>query len=184
MHRLFRWSLLGLCLTLGTARLASAQSLLALEWSEATPATVQPLLDRGAEVNARDRRGWTPLHEAALLSKTPAVVALLLDRGAEVNARTQNGQTPLHHAATSSKAVVALLLDRGAEVNARDRHGQTPLHEAAAFSKTPAVVALLLDRGADAKLRTRTGKLPVDFADQNEALTGTAVYWQLHEAKF
>ena len=58
------------------------------------------LIDRGADVGARDKHGKTPLHEAARYSKTPAVAALLIDRGADVGARNKYGETPLHEAAT------------------------------------------------------------------------------------
>ena len=83
-----------------------------------------------------------------------------------------------------SPAVVALLLDRGAEVNARDESGETPLHEAARRNTPPAVVALLLDRGADATLRDNNNKLPADYAQENEQLQGTDVYWRLNDARF
>ena len=48
--------------------------------SSRTPAVVSLLLDRGADLTARDRLGQTPSHKAAL-NETPAVVSLLLDRG-------------------------------------------------------------------------------------------------------
>ena len=46
------------------------------------------------------------------------------------------------------------------------------------------MVALLLDRGADATLRDNNGRLPIDLADENKALKGTDVYWQLNDARF
>jgi ankyrin repeat protein len=53
------------------------------------------LLERGLDVNARDKNQATPLH---LASHTPwsEVVQVLLDNGAEVDARNADGQTPLH----------------------------------------------------------------------------------------
>ena len=51
--------------------------------AEATPAEVKALLDRGADPQARDKNGWTPLHLAAQFNRNPAVVTLLLDRGAD-----------------------------------------------------------------------------------------------------
>ena len=54
---------------------------------------VKTLLDAGADLNARDESGWTPLHWAVWLSETPAVVKTLLDAGADPNARTKDGLT-------------------------------------------------------------------------------------------
>ncbi|HCR38575.1 MAG TPA: hypothetical protein DIV80_03745 [Synergistaceae bacterium] len=44
------------------------------------------LIEAGADVNAKDIQGWTPLHEAAEAGRTD-IVQLLLDHGADVNAR-------------------------------------------------------------------------------------------------
>ena len=47
------------------------------------PAVVALLLDRGADIHARDIDYATPLHMAAISNEEPGVVALLLDRGSE-----------------------------------------------------------------------------------------------------
>jgi len=87
---------------------------------------VKYLLEGGADVNARDEAGLTPLHIA-----TTDVAELLINRGASVNARNRYGETPLHRAAylgSSDKA--KLLIEHGADVNAKDKRGNTPLHAA------------------------------------------------------
>ena len=56
------------------------------------------LLDAGADIEARDRWGRTPLHWAALFSKNPAVITALLDAGADPKARNATGKTPWDHA--------------------------------------------------------------------------------------
>ena len=76
------------------------------------------LLAKGAEVNARNAYGWTPLHIAAA-GGDPAVIALLLHHGADVHAQSHIGTTPLDNATTRGgrKAVIDLLLAHGARRN-------------------------------------------------------------------
>ena len=77
-------------------------------------AVVRLLVARGADVRARQERGFTPLHEAALLGKD-MLIALLLDKGADVNAASEDGATPLDAALHGKhQGTVKLLRSRGA----------------------------------------------------------------------
>ena len=93
-------------------------------------AEVKLLLDAGADVNAMDNDGETPLHIASYKGYIE-ITKLLLDRGADVNARDlwkQFGRTPLHFAAWGGNSEIArLLLDKGADINAKRWDGFTPI---------------------------------------------------------
>ena len=75
---------------------------------------VSLLLKVGADVDARDAGGWTPLHWASATGRE-TVVRLLLDKGADVNATKTFGKTPLHIASERGHAsIVRLLREAGA----------------------------------------------------------------------
>lgn len=76
---------------------------------------VAMLLERGAEIDARDQdSGATPLYNAASWGKLDAV-KLLIEKGADVNARNKTGKTPLAAAEENGfTEVAAALRARGA----------------------------------------------------------------------
>jgi cytohesin len=91
-------------------------------------AGVQAELDKGVDVNVKDRFGFTPLREAAWYGHKE-IAELLLDKGTDVNAKGGPvGRTPLHEAALRGhKEIAELLIANGADVNAKDNYGATPL---------------------------------------------------------
>lgn len=82
------------------------------------------LLAAGANVEARDADGATPLLWAAGRD-CPDCVALLLKAGAQVTARNAKGATPLHGAGPK---IAAMLIAAGADPKAADKDGNRPLH--------------------------------------------------------
>ena len=86
-------------------------------------AGVERCLMAGADPNAQDGDGKTPLHRAAHWNENSAVIAALLKAGADPNARSGSGWTPLHEVAgwNESPAVITTLLEAGANPDARMR---------------------------------------------------------------
>ena len=93
-----------------------------------TASEVSAAIANGADPNARDRTGWTPLHWAAFHNPEPSVVAALIAYGADPNARDGTDRTPLHRAMFPNlkPSVVMVLIKLGAKLDACDKDGKTP----------------------------------------------------------
>ena len=84
---------------------------------------VAELLKHGAEVDARNDSGESPLHLACYAGQL-LIVDMLLDKGADINALNMYLETPLFYAAKRGMpAVTRLLLQRGADPTAENQFG-------------------------------------------------------------
>jgi hypothetical protein len=112
------------------------------------------LIEKKADVNARNGAGGSALTAAAATGSAPAV-RMLLDKGADARIKTKRNETALAFAATAGvDETVRLLLEGGAEVNVQDSRGYSALLYAAGSDAIPsAVVQTLLAKGADPNAR-------------------------------
>lgn len=120
-------------------------------------ATVQRLLELGADVNCRadDKTLHSPLHNVAFYTGNVAVARLLLQRGAGIQAKTRRERSPLHYACGHNHLELAKLLlnhPYGASLKAEDDAGCTPFQYAFGYNDQGlfAMAQLLLEHGADA----------------------------------
>jgi hypothetical protein len=134
-----------------------------------SPEELKSLLAGGAEVDARNRNGWTPLLIAAARGNLPAV-DVLLAAGADPSAasRTEgySGFTALMAAAYHGQdGVVAALAAAGADVNAVDNHyhNETALMLAVKSGRAKSVRALIA-AGADVNATNRYGVTALMYA--------------------
>ena len=89
--------------------------------------SVKVLLDKGADVNAKNNDGWTALMCASEKGYAK-IVSMLLKNGADVNAKNNGGWTALMKASQEAyKEIVEILLKNGADVNAVTKNGYTAL---------------------------------------------------------
>ncbi|HZF28474.1 MAG TPA: ankyrin repeat domain-containing protein [Gammaproteobacteria bacterium] len=102
----------------------------------------------GADVNAPQGDGTTPLHWAVYKVDTD-LVATLLKRGAKADVVNKYGSSPLAEAVKiGNDALVKTLLDAGASAESPNQDGETALMLAARVGATD-VAKLLVERGAN-----------------------------------
>jgi ankyrin repeat protein len=80
----------------------------------------------GADVNAEDKYGVSPIFWAAWLNSDVGVIKALIEAGANPNTQYAGGQTPLTMAAGDNKnpGVIIALLDGGADPKKQDASGK------------------------------------------------------------
>ncbi|KND94757.1 Ankyrin repeat domain-containing protein 50 [Tolypocladium ophioglossoides CBS 100239] len=142
----------------------------ALQWaaSRGQEVTLQYAIAAGADVNAADHRGRTPLGLAARNDRENIAKLLLATGRVDRDSRDSRGRTPLFHAVRSrSQCVLRLLLAQGFNAQGRDRDSWTPLLQAAKAGNNKEIVELLLASGrVDPNVKNGKGRSPVVLAAQ------------------
>ncbi len=116
---------------------------------QASLTMVKECLQQGAQVNANDKNGITPLMRASMNGCTQ-IAAALLEKGADINLKSaQSGFNALHFACLNGYPETAkLLLEKGPDINTPSKDGVTSLILAAFFGRVE-VVKLLVAKGAN-----------------------------------
>ncbi|MBX3235773.1 MAG: ankyrin repeat domain-containing protein [Nitrospiraceae bacterium] len=158
--------------------------------TEAPLLRVGQLLAHGANIEARDATGATPLITAAARGNI-TLIRLLLSRLARVDARDRDGDSALHLSSLAGCVdCVDALLQAGAPPDSRNTLGFTPLHQAVRrFWELPGetnrdrlhrqrdIIALLLQQGASLDSQDGSGRTPATLAmeSNNGALRASLI---------
>ena len=159
------------------------------------PGIIQLLLDNGANVDARNAEGrtpllqanslesfrtlqaaganmlaqaydgWTALHVAAAVGDAATIEALIA-QGLNPNAGTDGGWRPLHVA--GSPEAFDALRKAGADIHARTNDGRTVLHSTSLRLDAPTVQALI-SAGLDPNAESSNGVTPLLNTESREA---------------
>ena len=136
----------------------------------ASVAVMKLLIDAGANLEAHNNIGQTPLH--ICISSTTAI-RYLVTKGANVNAVDLLQGTPLHFAVLVANRdimrylnVIECLIELGANKELRDYRGRTPLQcaidERGSDDNLVRLISLLVKRGCDIEVKDHLGDTPIN----------------------
>ena len=120
---------------------------------------VELLTGAGADPNARDTEGNTPLFKA----NSAEVARALIKAGADPNARNAEDKTPLFDPYFADPKKV--LIESGADVSAHDKYGRTALF----YQDGADSVKVLIAAGADVNATDSQGTTPLEAVNDESA---------------
>ena len=96
--------------------------------------TIELLLRKGINVNARDIHERTALHYICrkLSHYNSSIIKIFMEYGADINAKDNKGDTPLHTISTNyvHRDTLKYILEANADINVMNQEGDTPLSSA------------------------------------------------------
>lgn len=149
---------------------------------------IKRIIFRGANINARNDAGETPLITVtkAAFSYSAAWVKLYAAHGADVNVCDNNGENALLAMLTQENVrkasnsigaeksyagfsdTIRELIEVGININAQNNDGNTALHKAVMFKDERTISCLGYDPMLDVNIKNKQGKTPLDIAiEQN-----------------
>jgi ankyrin repeat protein len=164
------------------------ESALTMAVRSGTPEAVALLLNKGADVNVKDKdsnnlgvylvQSYRPAGREANAAKDPfeAKTKLLQEKGLNLAAAQKDGSTLYHYAiAKNDLNLIKKLADLKIDVNAKNKDGITALHKAAMVAKDDTILKYLVSIGAKKEINTEFDESAYALAKENESLTKSNV---------
>ena len=123
--------------------------------------TIGKIIDRGANVNTRNRDGDTPLHIATRLNRRENC-EYILSRGADIFSANAAGDSPLRIALSPRSGVIQWLFNPRT-ATARDGMGNSMLHYVALW-RMDRHVPFIIQQGISTESANATGETPLFWA--------------------
>lgn len=120
-----------------------------------SPVILELLVASGADVNARNKDGVSPLL-IAVQKRNFAHVKFYADRGADINSADKAGDTPLTLAFKDGQAMLEMLVNR-TNAFSHDSNGNTPLHTAIIVGAQIEQIRYLVSLTDDINARNKDG---------------------------
>jgi len=129
---------------------------------------MEVLLEAGADANAKDDKGNTPIHWIVGRGALSMMMTLVDKGGANLDCTNAEGSTPLMRGASAGqKTVTAKLIALRANLDKADKDGNTALHYAARGGFTD-IVQQCLDAKCKIDIKNKGGKTAQAMAEEHE----------------
>ena len=125
-------------------------------------------LANGANIEAKTKRGYTPLMLASVFG-TPETVKFLINKGADINVKDKYGNNVIALAVIAPRnncKTIRVLSEVGADLNSKNNDGSTPIKQAI-ISDFREKIALLIELGCSIYNINGEGENALTFAANN-----------------
>jgi uncharacterized protein len=140
------------------------QTLLMEAISSGASSMADLMIKKGADINALDSYGQSPLGLAVIMGDS-GIFKNLMEKNAQITplSHTQNYTMLMEAASSGHQSIVAGLIDAGIDIQEEDYNGESALFFAAKEGNLE-IVKMLLEAGANKDLQNVNQKTPADFA--------------------
>lgn len=132
--------------------------------------TVESLIEKGSNIQAISKNGWTVFHFACLSGKMKLVQRLLSNNTIKSDSKTLLGSTGVHIACMAGdiKLLRFLVQHCGLSPHEKEKFGATPLHFALVREQNEVAEVLVKEYHADPNAQNQDGNTPLHISCSGE----------------